>query len=107
MKLGEGQRTFVILSLKWTRGDDIVWWAPDNAGYTRDLGAAGRYTEAQVADAPDYYNDGESTLAVPVEVAEARARKVVRVDDLHAICTKARAATRTPRDLEKMDGRRP
>lgn len=62
--------TFVILSLKYTR-DLWVWWGPNNCGYTSNLDDAGRYTEEQVRGDLDYYNDNESTRAIPVEVAES------------------------------------
>lgn len=64
---------FYVMSLKWTSGDHITWWGPDNSGYTTDLARAGIYTAEQITKSPGYYDSGrrdDGTLAVPVEAAE-------------------------------------
>jgi len=79
---------YFILSLKWTRGDYCVWWGPENSGYVGSLSDAGRYTEAQIAAEPNYYNDGKDTLAVPCEEALKVARPVVgnrRISDFRKV----------------------
>lgn len=78
---------YYILSLKWTRDRNrqIVWWGPGNSGYTEDLAAAGVYTEEQVRDQPDYYNNRESTIAVPVEEAAKLAYRSVSTADVEAL----------------------
>jgi hypothetical protein len=64
-------KEFFILSLRHSPADgNALWWGPDNKGYTQNLLTAGRYTEAQVAAEPLYYNDGVNTRAVPCELAE-------------------------------------
>jgi hypothetical protein len=69
-----------ILSLKWSRDGVITWWQANNSGYTTWLENAGVYTAEQVAAKPDYYNDGESALAVPVSaIAEMRQRTIVEM----------------------------
>lgn len=68
---------YVIYSLKWTRGDNIIWWGPDNCGYTVRLEDAGKYTLEQIQQKPDYYNDGVNTLAIPLEVAQELTVQVV------------------------------
>lgn len=64
---------FYVMSLKWTSGENITWWGPDNAGYVTDLARAGVYTAEQIAAHPDYYDSGrrdDGTLAIPVKAAE-------------------------------------
>ena len=57
--------TYLILSLKWSDGKDyLVFWGPDNGGYTSDIDAAGRYTAEQIMKSPDYYDNNDSTRAV-------------------------------------------
>ncbi len=66
---------FYVLSLKWSRRHHGVlsWWGPKNSDYVFRLEDAGQYTEAEIAAAPSYYNNGSSTVAVPVEVVQANA----------------------------------
>ena len=81
-------RKFYILSLKWTRREDCVtWWAPDCKGYTTLLEHAGQYTEEDVKRRAGYLNDGISTLAVPCDVANRFAARVVLQENAHALLT--------------------
>jgi hypothetical protein len=76
---------FYILSLKWSKGDVLTWWCPDNKGYTIVLDRAGRYTREQVEAEMAYYNDDERTLAIPCGVVEAESVVTVpscRIDRL-------------------------
>lgn len=60
---------YLILDLREIhRRDEYVFWRPNNAGYTSNVGAAGRYTRQQVRDKSSYYDNKVSTLAIP-EVA--------------------------------------
>lgn len=69
---------FYILSLKWTRGGDLLtWWCANNSGYTTILEQAGRYPRALVEMKADYYNNGDSTIALPCAVVDAAAHRVV------------------------------
>lgn len=52
--------------------DEIVWWGPDQRGYTTVLDRAGRYTREEA----ERLQCGE-TIPVPVEMAEAAAVSVV------------------------------
>lgn len=80
-----------ILSLRWTRTEDesATWWRADNNGYTTNVDQAGRYTRAQVQQNPSYYDNRETTLAVPCELVDRRAQRVVPSDALSAIVTDA------------------
>jgi hypothetical protein len=68
---------FYILSLKWTRGDVLMWWRPKNSGYTVFLESAGKYTAEQVAADPAYYNDGVDTAAVPAATVDAASGRLI------------------------------
>ncbi len=71
---------YYIISLKWTKRADclISFWGPKAAGYVYRLEIAGRYTAEEIAAKPDYYNDGERTIAVPCTDVE---RFAIRVGD--------------------------
>ena len=59
--------TYLILSLKWSdQANHLIWWAPENNGYTACLDVAGRYTAEQIAANPSYYDNESTTRAVPV-----------------------------------------
>lgn len=59
---------YLIVSLKWSRGaPNLLFWGPDNMGYTDNVSKAGLYTRAQIEQQPSYYNDGEEALAVRFE----------------------------------------
>lgn len=68
---------FFVLSLKWTRGDLLTWWAPEAMGYTTLIEQAGRFTVEQVTTKGYYYNNGESSIAIPCADVEAAACRVV------------------------------
>lgn len=73
---------YYILSLKWTRTQDecVTWWGPNNSGYVISLANAGRYSEETVRRMPGYYDNREGTLAVPCEVAEKHALRIVHAE---------------------------
>lgn len=58
---------YLVLSIKWTRKADgvLTWWGPSDSGYHCVMDHAGRYTLDQIRRAPSYYNNRETTLAVP------------------------------------------
>lgn len=87
----QASQNFYILSIKWTNGDLCCWWGPKNCGYTTTLEDAGKYSAEEIADHPRYYNDGESTRAIPCGVVEARAKRTVRAD-LGALIAAAESA---------------
>lgn len=59
-------KQYVILSLKHSKPDMPIFWRSNNAGYTSVPWAAGIYSEEQVKGDPEYYNDGFSTIAIPL-----------------------------------------
>ena len=75
---------FYIWSIKWTRGDTIVWWRPENSGYTIFMGAAGKYTLEEIEAKRWYYDNGESTKAIPCAVADGLVQQTVP-NDSHAL----------------------
>lgn len=71
---------YYILSLKWSKGVLFVWWRPDDNGYVSDLDKAGKYSRKQIDEQPDYYDNGDSTLAVPCELVDKKAMRAVLRD---------------------------
>lgn len=57
---------YIILSLKHGTPERPMFWRSNNAGYTNSPFAAGIYTEVQVLGDPEYYNNGYSTVAIPL-----------------------------------------
>ena len=57
----------LIVSVKHTRQEakHITLWKPYDAGYCEALMAAGVYRKETVLQSPGYYNNTESTIAVP------------------------------------------
>ena len=73
--------SFYILSRKWSKfGEPLVWWRPDDRGYTTNLDEAGEYSQALVFNKTAHYNNGDSTVAVPVKLARAAAKMVAFPD---------------------------
>lgn len=85
---------YYILSLKWTRTHEecVTWWGPDNSGYVISLANAGRYSEERVRSMPGYYDNRESTLAVPCEVAEKHAHRIVHAELIDKVVSEALGA---------------
>lgn len=63
---------FYIVSLKHTMRSDryITVWRPDDAGYAYPLSWAGKYHEDSVLNNLSYYNNGDTTIAVPCETLD-------------------------------------
>lgn len=60
----------------------VMWWRPNECGYTPDIKQAGTYTAEQVAAL-----ENDETVAVPVEWLHqnARIRMTVDVADTHSV----------------------
>ena len=58
------EKAYIILSLKHSTKDEACFWRADNSGYTTNPWQAGIYTEEQVTNDRDYYNDGFNTVAI-------------------------------------------
>lgn len=74
---------YLILSLKWSdTADHLLWWGPDNSGYTGDIDKAGRYTAEQITEKPHYYDNEDTTRAVPLyNVMEGLVGPIRRIVD--------------------------
>lgn len=67
------EREYFILSVHHCSREKsfIELFRPNDSGYAFRLHSAGRYTEQQVMERPDYYNDGDCNIAVPCDVIES------------------------------------
>lgn len=82
-------------------GGEVLWWGPDDRGYTPDLEQAGIYTEIKKG-----YHDSDQTVPVPVSfIEELRVRRTVDPgDSLNGMfwnAEKLRAALTPSRDQEQ------
>jgi hypothetical protein len=69
---------YYILSLKHSKGSDaLLWWGPQNCGYTIALDKAGKYSQGQIDAQPHYYNDLRDTMAIRCEDAERLAHMIL------------------------------
>jgi hypothetical protein len=61
-----------IVNLSHLRRDQpyVTVWRPDHRGYAWPLSWAGRYSEEAVRATPDYYNCGDSNIAVPCGILD-------------------------------------
>ena len=77
----QGETLFYVISYKHTQKGILSFWCANDAGYTRDLRYAGKYTESQVLAQMDYYHNGEHSVAVSVkEFHDGRFNICQRVD---------------------------
>jgi hypothetical protein len=68
---------YYLASFKHQANGSVMWWMPNNAGYTPDLEQAGVYTELTPG-----YHDSEHTVPVPVSFINGlRVRRVVDPGD--------------------------
>jgi hypothetical protein len=56
---------FIIVSLKHSTEQEVVFWKADDSGYTSIPWLAGVYTEEKIRGDLGYYNDGTN---IPVEL---------------------------------------
>lgn len=76
--MSESTPEFYILDVQSARrSDQLLWWKPDDHGYTTCLDDAGRYSAVQVFEKGSYYNNETDTLAVPCELANKLSVRVV------------------------------
>ena len=68
---------YYILSLKHTNSEAIMWWRPNDSGYTIYLDEAGKYEHAAVIADALYYDNKRETAAIPCHVADEFAVKIV------------------------------
>jgi|KBSSwiStaDraftv2_1062776.scaffolds.fasta_scaffold2344083_2 hypothetical protein len=65
--------------------DLVLFWRPNNSGYTVFLESAGRYSAELVETKASYYNNGETTVAVACEIVDRFAKRAVYIDHLYAL----------------------
>lgn len=57
---------YIILSLKHGSGKNPIYWKRNCQGYTDCPFVAGQFTEEEVMNRQDYFNDGFNSLAIPL-----------------------------------------
>lgn len=92
---GDSMTDVIIISLKRTNSLNkaITLWRPGDSGYCWTLRCAGRYDEASVLKNLGYYNSGNSSIAVPVGLAEQLAIEVEYKTNEFGRCLANDAAT--------------
>ena len=63
---------YIILSLKHSTPDTPMFWQSGDCGYTEHLVNCGVYSQSQILGQIWYYNDGTSTVAIPLTVTALR-----------------------------------
>lgn len=66
---------YYVLDSRSVSGNSAVWWRPDGAGYTCDLGDAGLYEDS-------WMPPRKTDIMVPQELAERLAARHVNLDRL-------------------------
>jgi len=59
-------KQYVIVSIKHSEKNAVCFWRANDAGYTTNPWQAGIYTEEEVNNSPNYYNDGYNSVAICV-----------------------------------------
>jgi hypothetical protein len=91
----ESEPLYYLASFQHGRwGGCVIWWKPNNCGYTNDLEQAGIYTQSQIDAHRSYYDNGD-TVPVPVSFVlnKCRIRRMVDAGD---------SANRTFHSAEKL-----
>lgn len=101
---GRGELMYYILSLKRSKGERLLWWRPNSAGYTYRLDDAGVYEQQVIDDQPEYYDNKESTMAIPIAVAQNYARKEVPGEFFNQLVGAARYVRKNIQDNRTMQG---
>jgi len=72
---------FYLLDFR-ARGDACLWWGPKRCGYTTSLDGAGKYTKEEAER--EQHGHADKLVAVPCELADGLAYRVVSRDHEHA-----------------------
>jgi hypothetical protein len=89
---GKPLARFYILSVKWSDGREcLTWYGPNQSGYSMFLENAGTYSAEEAAR----LNVHDRLMAIPVEAANALAKRSVHSNDYHNIVA-ATATRRAP-----------
>lgn len=75
-------RKYVIVSLKHSSEGTLVFWRANDNGYTSNPWEAGEYTEQDVTDNPNHYNDGTESIAVELSSGSLYAAGLVITPNL-------------------------
>lgn len=78
---------YYIMSLKWTRSGEeaVTFWGPGNSGYVLNLNEAGRYSDDQVTERCSYYDNRENTIALPCDIVDKYAIRIVHFDAISKV----------------------
>jgi len=68
---------YYILSLNHTNNEALLWWRPNNSGYTIYIGEAGQYDSEVVKSNKSYYDNKRETAAIPCNIADEFAVKII------------------------------
>lgn len=71
-RLSGGKPGYYVLSRKEPNRNESLcnFWRPSANGYVWNVNHAGRFEESQILERPTYYDNEETTFAVPIEAVE-------------------------------------
>lgn len=75
---------YYLMSIKWTNGDNIVWWGPNDSGYTEDIENAGIYSAEQIKQHSIYYSN-QGVMPVAVEKVQQANKRITISNDSKAV----------------------
>ncbi len=76
---------YYLLSIKHSDAKNaVIWWGPNNSGYTDDVEKAGIYSEECIKKRNIYYSNN-GVMPVPVEKVQAATKRIVVLNDTENI----------------------
>ena len=71
-------KQYYLLDLERTESSPLlIWWKPNNHGYTTNLDEAGKYNEDTIINNPIQYND-KDTKIIPCEEVDKISERVIQ-----------------------------